>query len=686
MYLKMQLFVTHVLESFFPPILSLFTVEDEEGMRRPRCSCGGRLDEDGDCDAAVCPYHPPRRHVEITVPVAAPQPNSRATILAYFKRELLYVVLLAVVLYAMDTTNRRQPSLDETHGSVYTPQRKRALRERVANLIRHGYYSYKKHAFPADELLPLSCKGKDTYGGYSLTLIDSLDTLALIGEHDEFMAGVQYVLANISFAHDRTVSLFETTIRILGGLLSAHYLAERLAAQEARRALLETRAVRANYNYHGELVVVVERLAQRFVGCFDTPTGIPYNEVNLGKGVNRAESAWTCPAAAGTLLLEFGAISALTGNCTYYVLAQRALLAVWKYRSGFDLVGGQIYVATGVWKDIEATIGPSIDSFYEYMLKGHVLFGDDLLLDVWRSARLAVDANLRSNGWYLSASVHEFGVSKNVEHRVHALQAFWPGLLVLDGDLEAALESYEKLYCVVRKHGFFPEYVHLAAFFRGDTSAGTSGPGYPLRPEFVESTFYLYEATKSTRFLMIAEDFLNALEGTKQKCGFAALQNIFVRKFEDKMDSFILAETLKYLYLIFSDEERGSLPYHLLDLAWVGTTEAHPIPVTAATQALPRKCAAMSKLFLLANNNRSIADESFFDVHRKKAAMSRGATTACQTVVQDLPPQCPRTDFMRVVSPFLQRVSSSSERMWETCRDTSGMPPLVPIQKLKLSG
>ena len=94
------------------------------------------------------------------------------------------------------------------------------------NLVSELPHPYSmEHAFPLDELRPLSCTGVDTLGSYALTLIDSLDTIALMGNHTEFARGVKWVSENVRFDIDKTVSLFETNIRILGGLLAAHLLA-----------------------------------------------------------------------------------------------------------------------------------------------------------------------------------------------------------------------------------------------------------------------------------------------------------------------------------------------------------------------------------------------------------------------------------------------------------------------------
>ena len=104
-------------------------------------------------------------------------------------------------------------------------EERRALREEVRDLFTHAWDNYMEHAFPMDVLLPMSCKGSDGWGGMSMTVLDTLDTLAIMGNASEFERMVNWCIAHIDFDIDETVSVFETNIRALGGLISAHLLA-----------------------------------------------------------------------------------------------------------------------------------------------------------------------------------------------------------------------------------------------------------------------------------------------------------------------------------------------------------------------------------------------------------------------------------------------------------------------------
>lgn len=96
---------------------------------------------------------------------------------------------------------------------------------KVRESMKHFWDAYRSYAFGADELQPLSQKGRNNWGSVSLTLIDSLDTLWLMNMRDEFIEAVQY-LEQIQFNSDTSVSVFEFSIRVLGGLLSAYYLSQ----------------------------------------------------------------------------------------------------------------------------------------------------------------------------------------------------------------------------------------------------------------------------------------------------------------------------------------------------------------------------------------------------------------------------------------------------------------------------
>merc|ERR1712078_306164 len=238
-----------------------------------------------------------------------------------------------------------------------------ALREEVRGMFKFAYQGYLEHAFPRDELSPLSCRGVDTLGGYALTLVDTLDTLVVMGEAEEFARAVRWVGANLTFDLNSTVSVFETNIRVLGGLLAGHELAQGGPLGVPVEG------------YRGELLELARDLGERLLPAFKTPTGMPFGSVHLQDGVLPLETPVTSTACAGTLALEFGRLSRLTGDPAFRLAALRSARGVWSRRSRLNLVGGHVDVQSGNWIHKDAGIGTSIDSFYEYLLKSYVLHG-----------------------------------------------------------------------------------------------------------------------------------------------------------------------------------------------------------------------------------------------------------------------------------------------------------------------
>jgi len=448
------------------------------------------------------------------------------------------------------------------------------LRDKTLKMFYHAYNSYMTYAYPADELMPLSCKGRyrgsevdrgdidEALGNFSLTLIDTLDTLAVIGNVTEFEKAVQLVIKDVKFDTDVVVSVFETNIRVLGGLLGGHVVSVTLKKKNKGMAW-----------YNGELLSMAIDIADRLLVAFNTTTGIPYSRVNLLYGIHHPMSRIvnekdTCTACGGTMIMEFAALSRLTGNSIYEDKARKAMESIWHYRSrSSDLVGTVIDVHNGDWIRRDSGIGAGIDSYYEYCLKAYILLGDTSYLEKFNKHYAAINKYIRQGVMMLDVLMHQ--PDRPIRSFVDSLQAFWPGIQVLMGDLKPAIETHEMLYEVAKRHKFIPE-----AF---TTNFDVYWSQHPLRPEFAESTYFLYEATKDPYYLEVGKHVVETLEEhAKVDCGFAAIKDLRTFAHEDKMDSYVLAETFKYLYLLFSEESDRILDIH----SFVFTTEAHLLPLT----------------------------------------------------------------------------------------------------------
>jgi len=317
-----------------------------------------------------------------------------------------------------------------------------SIQDEIKSLFYHGYDSYMMYAFPMDELRPLTCSGEnfDLTAGNMLTLIDNLDTLVILGNYSEFARAVTIVEQNMNFDIDKTVSVFETTIRVIGGLLSAHMLATELNIMPS---------------YRGGLLRLALDLGDRLMPAFNTTTSIPYGTVNLRYGVPRKETTEACTAAAGSLSLEFGMLSVLSGDAKYGQAARSALKAIFDLRSTLGLVGRHIDVMTGKWTEPLAGIGSNIDSMYEYYLKHYIVFGDDEMFGMFQELYRSVLLHLRiENTWYIEADMHRGLVQRR---QFNNLQAFWPGMQTLVGDTPSATRTLNAFLRVWNEFGFTPE-------------------------------------------------------------------------------------------------------------------------------------------------------------------------------------------------------------------------------------
>uniref|UniRef100_A0A8D3BCX4 alpha-1,2-Mannosidase n=1 Tax=Scophthalmus maximus TaxID=52904 RepID=A0A8D3BCX4_SCOMX len=450
-------------------------------------------------------------------------------------------------------------------------------RDQIVEMFDHAYGSYMKHAYPADELMPLSCRGRvrgqepnrgdidDSLGKFSLTLIDTLDTLVVLNKLDEFEDAVRKALRDVRLDNDVVVSVFETNIRVLGGLLGAHVMAD----------LLRQRGDRMQW-YRDELLHMAKELGHRLLPAFNTTSGLPYPKVNLRHGVlsplsRTGTESDTCTACAGTMILEFAALSRLSGESVFEEHARKAMDVLWERRQkGSDLVGTVINIHNGEWVRRESGVGAGIDSYYEYLMKAYILLGDNVFLERFNIHYSAIMKYISQPPLLLNVHMHNPTVS--VRSWMDSLLAFFPGLQVLRGDLKPAIETHEMLYQVTKQHKFLPE-----AF---TTEFRVHWGQHLLRPEFAESTYYLYKATGDPYYLRVGQSIVEKLNAyTRVPCGFAAVQDVRTGAHEDRMDSFFLAEMFKYLYLLFS--EKSQLPINIDD--YIFTTEAHLLPVSLST-------------------------------------------------------------------------------------------------------
>jgi ER degradation enhancer, mannosidase alpha-like 2 len=417
--------------------------------------------------------------------------------------------------------------------------------ERVRAEFMHAWNNYERYAWGHDALRPLSKTAQDWYGTPLLmTPVDALDTLLLMKLEAEAAKARALIANNLSFDRDVYVKTFEITIRLLGGLLSSYQLTD-----------------------DKRLADLAEELGNRLLPAFNSPTGLPYVYVDLRTGAVR--DPVTNPAEAGTLLIEFGTLSKLTHKPIFYEKAKRALVETFKRRSPLGLVGSRMNVETGEWTDTDSHISGGIDSYYEYLWKCWRLFGDEDCRAMWNASIPAVHKYLadqiRGELWYGHADMR---TGKRTQTTYGALDAFFPALLALSGEIGQARRLQSSSFKMWNLYGIEPE------VFDYKTKRVVAG-SYHLRPEIIESTYYLYHYTRDPEYRRMGEKmFDDFVKHCWVDGAYAALTDVVSKQKRDEMESFVLAETFKYFYLLFA-------PAHTLDFDKVTfNTEAHALQRT----------------------------------------------------------------------------------------------------------
>ncbi|KAK3686232.1 glycoside hydrolase family 47 protein [Podospora appendiculata] len=498
----------------------------------------------------------------------------------------------------------QHPFKPETPQSARTRQDRRDAVLRVAT---NSWQAYRKYAWKKDALRPLTAGSRDQLSGWAATLVDSLDTLYIMGLRDEFDEAVAAV-AKIDFGQSSTgdVNIFETNIRYLGGLLAAYDL--------SKRPVLLHKAIEL-----GDLI---------YAG-FNTPNRMPVDSINLAAakaGTGLTVENQVVSASPGTLTLELTRLSQITGDMKYYD-AINNLVTLFHDKQNHTALPGlfPMYISMAR-KDVTTgttfTLAGCADSLYEYFPKLHALLsgaedklatltrgfldaaakhmlfrpmvpdGDDILIpgnvNVDSEGIPHLDPETEHLACFLGGT---FALAGRLLHSeadvkigarltrgcVYAYAAFPTGLMPERLNMVACEDATPDGECKwdealwVEERSRRPEWkAHLP---RGFTTA--KDPRYILRPEAIESVFYMWRITGDKEWEEAAwAMFVAVAEGTAAGVAYAAVVDVTVDKRaverEDYMESFWLAETLKYFYLVFSPPDLISLDKYVLN------TEAHP--------------------------------------------------------------------------------------------------------------
>ncbi|OBZ66679.1 Mannosyl-oligosaccharide 1,2-alpha-mannosidase IC [Grifola frondosa] len=431
-----------------------------------------------------------------------------------------------------------------------------------------------------DELLPLTNGSVTNFNGWSVTLIDALDTMWIMGLHDEFQEVIP-IIAEKTFALDEGsfAPFFETVIRYLGGLLSAYAL--------SGEPILLARA---------------DDLGKMLLPAFNTPHGLPTFAVNTVSGAQ--SMGWAgrnvLLSEMATCQMEYKYLAHLTGRQSYFDRAEKIMDVMNDAMHSDGILPTQWSLDSGKPINTHFSVGAFADSAHEYLLKQWLMTAksETKARDMYMRVATAVIKNLLflspTRGFLYVTDVHGTQPSNTFEH----LSCFLPGLLALGartlplaahdrelhewaaqglayscwlsyadhasglGPDEMAMDSGGKRWLdEVEKwrhradRQASPRAGRDRARPRRHTGLSVAEIGVSSRPETVESFYYLWRTTGDSVYASVSD-----VEPSP-----APKKNM--------MPSFFLAETLKYLYLLFTDDELIPLDQ------WVFNTEAHPFPV-----------------------------------------------------------------------------------------------------------
>ncbi|KAG0432319.1 hypothetical protein HPB47_020964 [Ixodes persulcatus] len=427
----------------------------------------------------------------------------------------------------------------------------RERRDKVREMMKHAWDNYERYAWGQNELRPVSkvghsagIFGKTVMGA---TIVDGLDTLYLMGLGEEYKRARDWIAENLSLDHiNSDISVFETNIRFVGGLLSCYALTGDVVFKEK-----------------------ADQIAQALLPAFNTPKGIPHALINVktkeSKNYAWASSGSSILAELGTMHLEFVYLSDVTGNPVYREKVERIRQVLVDLDKPKGLYPNYLNPKSGHWGQYHMSMGALGDSFYEYLLKAWIQSdGEDVQAKrlVQDAVQTKMDHLACFAGGFFGLMARTFAtepsfnsdrymeIAKNITHTCH--------------------ESYDRTPTKLGPESFrFTEQLEARAMKQNEKY-------YILRPEVIESYFYLWRLTKDQKYREWGWEAVQALEKhCRVEGGYSGLKNVYQvdGPKDDVQQSFFLAETLKYLYLLFSDD--SLLP---LD-KWVLNTEAHPLPI-----------------------------------------------------------------------------------------------------------
>ena len=461
--------------------------------------------------------------------------------------------------------------------------------------------------------------------GLGWIIVDALDTMMLMNMTSRLHHARQWISESLTWDQDQDVNTFETTIRMLGGLLSAHYLATEFPNMAP---LAEDDPGTPGEDLYLEKA---KDLADRLLAAFDSQSGIPYASVNIGtfKGIpSHDDMGASSTAEATTLQLEFKYLAKLTGEKDFWDKVEKVMQVIDDQGATDGLVPIYVYPTTGEFRGSNVRLGSRGDSYYEYLIKQYLQTNkqEPIYEEMWNEALAGVRKHLVTYTKRSALTIigeRPDGLNMPISPKMDHLVCFMPGTIALaatgglteaeakklptwtkknEDDMKLSRELMQTCWAMYKymATGLAAEITYFdiphpapaesaphnppaeldpspEAEWRHDINVQPADVHNLQRPETVESLFYLWRITGEEKYREwgweMFKSFINHT-AVPDGGGFTSLgnANVIPPLVRDNMESFWLAETLKYFYLLFS-------PNDLLPLTdVVFNTEAHPMP------------------------------------------------------------------------------------------------------------
>ncbi|KAF4637790.1 hypothetical protein G7Y89_g289 [Cudoniella acicularis] len=496
---------------------------------------------------------------------------------------VLAILPLALAVPVSDEHLQSRQSRRDDH--VLNRQRADAVKE----AFTFAWNGYKKYAFPHDELHPISNGYSDSRNGWGASAVDAFST-ACVMQIPEIVNTILNYIPTINFNQTSDqISLFETTIRYLGGMLAGYDLLKGPLANLA-----------SNATTVDAVLAQAARLAGNLAFAFNTPSGVPNN--NLYFNPSRTDGGTTNGLATiGTLVLEWSHLADLTGNKSFATLSQKGESYLLNPKPATSepfpgLVGSNIDINTGNFLNSEGGWVGGSDSFYEYLIKMYVY--DSTRFAAYRDRWiLAADSSIAYLASHPSSRPDLTFVSyfsgKNLVYYSQHLACFAGGNFILGGlvlkeqkytDFGLALvngceDTYSQTVTGIGPEEFRwvvngtasndtnnPPVPTSQAAFYGKAGYYITNGQYNLRPEVLESIYYAYRATGDQKYRDWAWNAFVAINATARTgSGFSDFNNVNVAGgggYSDFQDSFLFAEVMKYAYLIHAPVSPALISHH----------------------------------------------------------------------------------------------------------------------------